>query len=160
MSDADPEIRETRPDSAEGLVLIRALDADLRRRYPNSAINGLHPQDLEDPRLIFVVARVEGRAVGCGAVREHERGVGEVKRMFVLPDVRGRGIARQLLASLEVIARARGYSVLRLETGSRQPEAIGLYESAGYRKITPFGEYIGNALSVCFEKELPTRSTN
>ena len=140
-------------------MLIRALDEDLRQRYPNSPINGLHPHDLEDPRLIFLIARVKGRAVACGGVRELESGVGEIKRMFVLPDLRGRGIARRLLASLEGIARARSYSVLRLETGVRQPEAIALYESAGYRKIAPFGEYIGNSLSVCFEKQLPTLST-
>ena len=156
MSNPDPEILETRPDSEEGLGLILALDAELRQRYPNGAIHTLHPKDLEDPRLIFLIARIEGRAVGCGGVRELERGAGEVKRMFVIPGYRGRGIARRLLASLEHLAQARGYSVLRLETGARQPEAIALHEAAGYRKIAPFGEYVGDPDSICFEKQLPT----
>lgn len=89
-------------------------------------------------------------------MRELERSVGEVKRMFVVPDLRGRGIARRLLASLEALALARGYSVLRLETGSRQPEAMALYETSGYRKIAPFREYIGYSAGVCFEKQLTT----
>jgi GNAT superfamily N-acetyltransferase len=78
----------------------------------------------------------------------------EVKRMFVEPDCRGRGIARRLLAELEECARRAGYSVARLETGVRQPEAIGLYESAGYRRIPNYGMYAGIADSACFEKSL------
>ena len=74
--------------------------------------------------------------------------------MFVQPEWRGRGVARQLLAALESQARNLGYAALRLETAPGQPEAIGLYRSAGYADIQPFGEYIGNPVSVCFEKRL------
>jgi ribosomal protein S18 acetylase RimI-like enzyme len=74
--------------------------------------------------------------------------------MFVEPSMRGRGIARALLAGLEAAARGLGLTVLRLETGSRQPEAIGLYESAGYLRVPAFGEYASDPLSVCFEKRL------
>ena len=143
-----------RPDSEVARVLINQLDADLLQRYPAQWIHGLHPEDVADPDLVFVVARLGPQPVGCGALRRLESGVGEIKRMFVPPAFRGQGIARQILGSLESIARKAGYSKLRLETGTKQPEAVGLYRSAGYQQIPCFGEYIGNPFSVCFEKEL------
>jgi GNAT superfamily N-acetyltransferase len=141
-----------RPDSDDARSLIEQLDEDLLRRYPAQAIHGLHPQDADDPALTFLVALVDGRPVGCGALRPLASCVGEVKRMFVLPEFRGRGVARRMLAALETKAREAGYSSLRLETGARQPEAIGLYTSAGYVEIPRFGEYTGNPFSICFEK--------
>jgi putative acetyltransferase len=117
-------------------------------------IHGLRREDVADPQLTFLVARIDGHAAGCGALRPLEPGVGEVKRMFVRPAFRGRGVARQVLAALEAAARARGYSMLRLETATRQPEAIGLYRSAGYVEIPCFGADAGNRFSVCFEKRL------
>jgi len=140
--------------SPDALDLMEALDDDLRGRYPGIVVNGLRPGDAGRPRFIFAVARIDGRAVGCGAVRELDRLVGEIKRMFVRPEHRGRGIARRVLSALEAEAAGLGYTTLRLETGDRQPEAIGLYESAGYRAIPPFGEYVGNPFSHCFERRL------
>lgn len=145
------------PDSEESLNLIRQLDEDLRRRYPEmpaQMIHGLLPSDMVDPRFTFFIARSDGLAVGCGAIRNLEPGVAEVKRMFVLPAFRGRGVARRLLAALESRALELGHSTVRLETGKGQPEAICLYKSSGYREIAAFGEYAGNAFSVCFEKQL------
>src|SRR5215468_366748 len=125
-----------RPDSADAQELIRQLDEELLRRYPSlKTTHSLHPQDLTDPDFTFLIARVDSRAVGCGALRALESGVGEVKRMFVLPEFRGRGIARQILLALEARARELNYRLVRLETGIEQPEAIGLYKSAGYRRI-------------------------
>lgn len=147
-------IRFDRPDSDDGRRLIQRLDEDLLQRYPAIAIHGLHPQDVADPNLTFLVASIDSQAVGCGALHSLEPGVGEVKRMFVLPEFRGRGIARQILMALESAAREHGYSTLRLETGTRQPEAIGLYRSAGYGEIPCFGEYADDQFSVCFEKRL------
>jgi GNAT superfamily N-acetyltransferase len=147
-------IRFDRPDSDDARRLIQQLDEDLLRRYPAQAVHGLHPHDIADPHLTFLVASIDGTAAGCGALRSLEPGVGEVKRMFVLPEFRGRGIARHMLSALESTARELGYSTLRLETGTRQPEAIGLYTSAGYREIPRFGEYVDNPFSVCFEKRL------
>jgi len=71
--------------------------------------------------------------------------------------MRRRGVARALLADLEALARARGFTHVRIETGDRQPEAVALYASAGYSRIAPFGEYAGNEYSVCFEKRLEVR---
>src|SRR5215475_11504648 len=150
-----PMISFERHDSEEAQNLIRQLDEDLLRRYPAlKAVHGLHPQDVADPNFTFVIARVDGNAVGCGALRALEPGVGEVKRMFVLPEFRGRGIARRILEGLESRARDLGYASVWLETGIGQPEAIGLYKSAGYDEFTGWGEYIGNPFSVCFQKRL------
>lgn len=154
MLDSTVHIRETPPDSGDAVRLMRALDDDLRARYPGVVLHGLGPEDIKDHRLTFLVAHYDGEAIGCGAVRELERGAGEVKRMFVQPAWRRRGVARQLLAALETQARKRGYGVLRLETALGQPEAIGLYQSAGYVGVPPLGEYMGNPASVCFEKRL------
>jgi GNAT superfamily N-acetyltransferase len=147
-------IRLDRPDSIDGHRLIQELDQDLLERYPDQTIHGLRPQDVADPKLSFLVASIDGMAVGCGALRSLAPGVGEIKRMFVRPEFRGRGIARYLLAALESTARQCGYSTLRLETGTRQPEAIRLYKAAGYCEIPCFGEYVGNSFSICFEKRL------
>jgi putative acetyltransferase len=109
---------------------------------------------LSGPGSAFLIAWVGGRPVGCGALRPMAPGVAEVKRMYVEPDVRGRGIARQLLAALERRAAELGYVGLRLETGLRQVSAMRLYESAGYERIANYGPYLSNPLSACYEKRL------
>jgi putative acetyltransferase len=147
-------IERVAADSDEATELIRALDIELQRRYPGAVVHGLRPGEAQDDRLSFFVARLGDRAVGCAALRELEPGTGEVKRMFVLDGFRGRGIARRLIAALEQRGRELGYHTLRLETGEGQPEAIGLYQSAGFIKIPAFGQYVGNAYSRCFEKSL------
>jgi putative acetyltransferase len=140
--------------SNDARSLMNLLDHDLYDRYPQSSVHGLAPSDIADSGVVFLVARVRGQAVGCGAVRRLEAEAGEVKRMFVLPEFRGRGIAKRILRELESIALELGFKILRLETGSRQPEAINLYASMGYREIPPYGEYAGDPFSVCFEKRL------
>lgn len=148
-------IGSERPDSEDARRLIRDLDEDLLRRYPDlKAVHGLHPRDLTDPDFTFLIARIDGLAVGCGALRGLNPRIGEVKRMFVSPEFRGRGIARRILEALESRARELGHETVRLETGIGQHEAIGLYRSTGYSEIAAFGEYAGNPFSVCFEKEL------
>ena len=86
-----------------------------------------------------------GTPLGCGALRRLDDDAAEVKRMYVVPEARGRGVSKALLAGLEDAARECGWGTLRLETGPRQPEAIGLYERAGYRPIAAFGAYVGTA---------------
>jgi GNAT superfamily N-acetyltransferase len=100
------------------------------------------------------VAYLAGGAVGCGAVRLLGDGAAEIKRMFVRPDARGRGISRRILEALEGEARAMGAVRVLLETGERQPAALGLYESAGYVRVKAFGEYVGDPFSLCMAKEL------
>lgn len=103
----------------------------------------------------YLVVVLDGRVVACGAVQHLDAATAEIKRMYVRPAYRGRGIARQLLAALEEYALAAGHGVLRLETGTYLPAAIALYRSSGYLPIPVYGEYVGNPYSVCFEKRLP-----
>jgi putative acetyltransferase len=148
-------IARERPDSSSARTLMAALDRDLHGRYPEAhTIRGLYADDAKNPRLIFLVAYDGGDPVACGAVRELDADTGEVKRMFVVHERRGQGISRAMLVALEEHARREGYRALRIETGTRQHEAVGLYRSSGYRDIPPFGDYMGNPYSVCFEKAL------
>jgi putative acetyltransferase len=143
------------PSSHDAQSLMRQLDEDLLRRYPAlQKTHGLHPQDLIDTNFTFVIAKIDSTAVGCGALRRIEPGIGEIKRMFVLSDFRRRGIARRILEALESRARELRETSVLLETGIGQPEAIEFYKSAGYHEIAGFGEYAGSPFSVCFEKRL------
>lgn len=137
--------------------LVSALDGYLAGLYPAESNHGLSLRGLQADNVRFVTARLEGRPVGCAALRL-DAAFGEVKRMFVLPKARGGGIGRALLAHLETLARAHGLPCLRLETGVAQPEALALYEAAGFRWISPFPPYRPNPLSIFMEKALSCRS--
>ncbi|HEX4348095.1 MAG TPA: GNAT family N-acetyltransferase [Vicinamibacterales bacterium] len=151
-------IRRVPATDADAAALMRALDADLQGRYPEAhLIAGLDAADAASERLIVLVAYEDVRPMACGAVRELDATTGEVKRMFVVPERRGHGLGRAILDALESHARAEGYSTLKIETGTKQGEAIALYRSFGYRDIPPFGKYAGNAYSMCFEKDVLTR---
>jgi GNAT superfamily N-acetyltransferase len=145
-------------DGPEAVALIVELDAEIQRRYPGAPVHGLTPADLRDPDMVFLIGRVDGSPAGCGALRTRGPGVGEVKRMYVRPEFRGRGVARAILTALEREAQHRRVARMLIETGDGQPEAIALYESAGYAPIPPYGEYVGNVVSRCFEKQMPDAS--
>jgi putative acetyltransferase len=150
----DLSILAEQPSSPDAQALIAALDADLALRYPPELIFGLHEEDHDPARMVFLVARAAGRPVACGALRTLDAETGEVKRMYVVPDLRGRGLSRRMLAVVESIAVGRRHRRLLLETGNRSPAALALYRSSGYLEIPAYGEYAGNAYSVCFEKVL------
>jgi GNAT superfamily N-acetyltransferase len=133
---------------------MRELDADIRSRDPDAPLYGLHPGEHRDPRLRFFVLTVAGEPAGCGALRELEPGVAELKRMYIRQAYRGRGLSRVLLGALEREARAAGIAVLRLETGPRQVEALALYRSSAYEAIPAYGEYVGSPDSICLAKAL------
>ncbi|SFL63368.1 GNAT family N-acetyltransferase [Geodermatophilus ruber] len=122
--------------------LTAAQQAELRERYDGAGEPGTRPS-AADVEVVLVARDASGAALACGALRSLGEGVAEVKRMYVVPTARGRGLSRAVLAGLEAAARERGWTTLRLETGPRQPEAIALYESAGYRAIGAFGAYVG-----------------
>jgi GNAT superfamily N-acetyltransferase len=136
--------------------LTDALEAELTGRYDGLGGSGSEPpaSDFEPPDGAFLVAELDGRAVGCGGVCRYDAQIAELRRMYVAADARGNGISRALLDRLEDAARSLGYRALRLETGNRQPEAIGLYQSAGFEPIARYGPYVDDPRSVCFEKEL------
>ena len=152
--------------SAVAAALITDLNAELSALYPEPGATHfrLDPSDVAPGAGIFVVARWRGRPVGCGAVRclrdpEIVREVGpkagEIKRMYVAPESRGRGIGRAVLDRLEAEAHALGLSRLVLETGTRQIEAIALYRRAGFIEIPAYGEYVlSPGTSVCMSKAL------
>lgn len=136
--------------------LIAELNAELDQRYPEEGANHfrLDETELAPGRGVFLVAYVEGQAVGCGAVRINEPGVGEIKRMYVAPSWRGKGIAGAVLGSLEEHALRLGARRLVLETGDRQSEVLQLYRRAGFIDIPRFGEYVSSPMSVCMGKTL------
>lgn len=154
MSVAELSIGPEDPRWAEPAALVAALDAYCASLYAEEENHLLSLDDLAAPDVIFLVVREAGRAVGCGAVRLDPSGYGEIKRMMVAPQARGRGIGRMILAELERRAIALGMDRLLLETGIRQPEALALYESAGFGAIGPFGGYSENGVSVFMEKKL------
>ena len=106
--------------------------------------------------MIFAVASIDGQAAGCGGVLPYADGIGELTRMYVTPAARRRGVASALLAWLEAAAADR-YDWLRLETGTRQPESIALYEARGFERIDCWGASVHNPLSRCYEKRLSGR---
>ncbi len=135
--------------------LIAELDAELSSIYPPEAnFFELAEEEVGEGRGVFLVARAGGAPVGCGALRCIDSTTAEVKRMYVRKAGRGKGAALAILAELESRARAFGVSRVLLETGSRQPEALGLYARAGYARVPLFGRYVGAPFSVCFGKDL------
>jgi putative acetyltransferase len=141
------------PTSPDVALLIRELDGYLAELYPSGNIRHMTAEELSQPNVSFLTARVDGTPVACGAFVAHEDYV-EVKRMYVLPACRGLGLGKQLLEALEVEVARSGGRILRLETGTAQTEALELYARAGYRRCPPFGEHQSNPRSICMEKHL------
>ncbi|MGA2394943.1 MAG: GNAT family N-acetyltransferase [Candidatus Lustribacter sp.] len=138
--------------------LIHELDSELAVAYTPEQMHGLTVNSLFQPHIQFFIARLDGAAVGCGAVAFFD-GFAEVKRMYVRPAGRGTGVAQAMLAHLETVARAAGAPWLRLETGVRQPAAVRLYEAAGFQPCSAFGPYTSMPpaavkLSLFYEKKL------
>lgn len=143
------------PRQPEVVALIADLDAYQDTLYPAEARYALDLDSLAQPNVLFGVARdAEGRAIGCGAIVVGPAH-GEVKRMYVRPEARGQGAARQILDALESAARARGCACFMLETGPYQPDALAFYGKQGYARCGPFGDYPDHPLSVFMCKRLP-----
>jgi GNAT superfamily N-acetyltransferase len=142
-------------DSPDAQALVRAQQEELRGRDGAGDIGPTREAWMfEPPDGVFLVSRSEGRAVGCGGVCRFDESRAELKRMYVVPAERGRGLGRGLLEALEGEARRLGYSGIVLETGELQPESLGLYASAGYERIPCYGVYAEREWSRCFEKTL------
>ena len=138
-------------------ALIAALNAELSAMYPEPGANhfGLKPAQVTGQSGVFLVVSLNGTPVGCGAVRLIDAETGELKRMYVAPSARGKGLSKQLVAALEAEARALGAKRLVLETGTRQHAALALYRGAGFHPIPLYGEYlVSPETSVCLGKQL------
>jgi GNAT superfamily N-acetyltransferase len=146
-------IIRTSSDNNDFISLVKLLDADLAIR--DGKEHSFYAQYNKIDKLKYVVVAYEDEnPVGCGAIKEYAPGIMEVKRMFVLPELRGKGIATKVLSELEAWAGELSYKKCILETGKRQPEAIRLYQKNGYTSIPNYGQYTGMDNSVCFEKLL------
>jgi GNAT superfamily N-acetyltransferase len=141
-------------------ALIDSLNAELRGAYDTPGANHfrLDPEEVTDGRGAFLVVYQAGAPIGCGAVRLLDGETAELKRMYLAPAVRGRGLGRRLVALLESEARALGVRRLVLETGIHQHAALALYRATGFHPIPLYGEYCHSPdTSVCLGKELPVR---
>jgi putative acetyltransferase len=146
-------ITRTDSDNPDFLELVKSLDADLAKRDGEEHI--FYAQFNKIDKIKHVVLALEdGKSLGCGAIKEYGADSMEVKRMYVAPERRGKGIATKILTELETWARELTYAKCILETGKKQPEAIGLYRKNGYNVIPNYGQYAGVENSVCFEKVL------
>ena len=141
----------TDSDNNDFRELVTLLDADLQIR--DGAEHSFYAQfnKIDEIREV-VIAYEDEKAVGCGAFKYYEKETAEIKRMFVREDMRGRGIASEILAELEVWAKELNYTECILETGVKQPEAIALYRKSGYEIIQSYGQYLNVENSVCMKK--------
>lgn len=147
------EIIKTDSQDNDFLTLVGLLDADLNARYGEmqAQYDGLNRLD---PIRHVIVLYVDGHPAACGAFKEYAPGTAEIKRVFVDKPHRGRGLSKAVMAALEEWAVEEGYTRAILETGSRQHEAISLYQRIGYRIIPNYPPYVGNENSVCMQKKL------
>ncbi|OPC84465.1 GNAT family N-acetyltransferase [Embleya scabrispora] len=146
---------------------VRKLVADVQQeyvhRYGGPDETAVDPAEFLPPEGLFCVAYDNGAPIACGGWRARRAspedpslndGDAELKRMYVVPHARGRGLSRVILAHLEETARAAGRLRVVLETGAKQPEAVALYRSSGYERIPGFGYYRDYPSSMCFAKAL------
>jgi putative acetyltransferase len=147
------QIIRTNSEHPDFVALVRLLDADLSVKDGED-----HAFFSQFNKIVglneVVIAQIDGLAVGCGAFKPYAEGVVEIKRMFVLPEYRGKGVAMAVLSALETWAAELNCHACVLETGFKMTEAIGLYQKLGYERIENYGQYIGIAASRCFQKTL------
>jgi putative acetyltransferase len=151
-----PTVTLTRenPDQPDVHQLLLTSDAHMAALYPAESNHMVDMASLAAENVRFLVARSGGVCLGCGALVLGDDGSAEIKRMWVDPQARGLKLGRHLLQAIEAEARKENVTVLRLETGILQPEAIGLYRSEGFAEIEPFGSYRTDPLSIFMQKWL------
>ncbi len=145
------KLARTSSDNDDFITLVKSLDAELA--IVDGDDHSFYSQFNKIDKIRFVVvAYKDGKPVGCGAIKEFSAEAMEVKRMYVSPDGRKKGIATKILTELEKWASEMEYAKCVLETGKRQQDALALYKKNGYKQIKNYGQYIGVDNSVCFEK--------
>ena len=144
---SEVEFRPAALDASVSLELVEAVQQEYVERYGSRDVSELSVAEFTPPQGIFMIGWAADQPVSCGGVRLVTPDVGELKRMYVVPTARRRGIARAMLANLESQALMLGATRLRLETGLHQPEALSLYTSAGYVATESFGPYAGHPLA-------------
>jgi putative acetyltransferase len=147
-------IAAERPDTPDAFALISELQTHLESFYPPESRHGFSVEKLIASGVAFFVLRADGQPAGCGGILLVGQEYGELKRMYVRPEFRGRDYGRLLIDGLAAHARSHGITLLRLETGIHQQAAIRLYERYGFRRIPPFGPYFEDPVSLCYEMAL------
>jgi GNAT superfamily N-acetyltransferase len=147
------QIKRTNAADIDFQNLVSALDKDLAIRDGDEHAFFAQFNKIEALKYVVVIYEKEN-AIACGAIKAYNEHCIEIKRMFVLPEKRGKSIASLVLRELESWAKALGYQKAILETGVKQPEAIRLYQKNNFYSIKNYGQYVGVASSVCFEKIL------
>jgi putative acetyltransferase len=142
------------PDQPAVRALLQQSDDYMAERYPAESNHTVDVNTLVQPEVAFFVARLDGTAVGCGALVSQDDASAELKRVFVCPQARGQRVAATLMQALETHAQKAGVAVIRLETGTLQPEALSLYQRLGYQVRGPFGSYAPDPFSIFMEKTL------
>jgi putative acetyltransferase len=142
------------PLTEEIRSLIAELNAALHALTPPEHCYHLTVEQMAGPDTTVFIARDKGAAVGCGALKRHARGIGEVKRMYTRPAYQGRGIGGRIVEEIETLSRAEGLRQLVLETGDRHPAAWHVYERAGFRRCGPVLDYPDTGSSIFYEKPL------
>ena len=146
------KIVRTNSDNPDFKELVKLLDAELAER--DGADHPFYAQYNKIDKIKFaVVAYENGKPVSCGAIKEYSNDTMEIKRMYTLPESRGRGIAVKVLSDLENWTKELSFERCILETGKKQPEAIALYKKNGYKLIPNYGQYAEVENSLCFKKE-------
>lgn len=147
-------------DDPTAQLLVAELGEDISRRYGGGDATPVDGSQFDPPHGTFVVVSDARGPIACAGLRTHhdaahpDARIAELKRMFVRAERRREGHARRLLTALEDHARSRGFTRLILETGTEQPEAIAMYEAAGYSPIPGFGFYKDEPENRCYAKEL------
>ncbi len=159
------EIRAVRYDHPDAVLLTDRVQQEYVERYGDPDVTPLAPAEFDPPGGVFLIGYLDGVPVATGGWRAmdtspegHSDGDAEIKRMYVVPEARGRGLARRILAELEAGATAAGRLRMVLETGTKQPEAIALYVSCGYTPVRKFGLYRDEPLSRCYGRDLTHRT--
>lgn len=152
------DFKRTNSDNHDFIQLVKLLDADLAIRDGDA--HEFYDQFNKIDGIRYVIVAYEAdKPAGCGAIKEYKPDTMEIKRMYVRPENRKKGIASKILAELEIWAGELSYSKCILETGKGQPEAIELYRKRGYTLIPNYGQYAGVENSLCFEKLLKASDT-
>ncbi len=148
------EIEAETPNQSDARELFSASDALMESLFPPEQNHLVYEDALTKPGSVFLMARQDGKPVGCGAYVPFAAEQAEIKRMFVHEHARGKGVARRILSELEKRARAAGIARMFLETGSLLDAARALYLDAGYVETGPFADYPNSEMSLFFEKRL------
>lgn len=149
------EILRTDVRILEIVKMVHELDRYMGELYPAESNHLVDIDTLAQPNVFFLGAKLDGKYVGCGAIMVHGDEYAEVKRVFVDPAARGLGLGKKLINRLAEITRQQNIKLMRLETGISQPEALGLFETCGFKRCASFGDYPANdPYSVFMEREI------